>query len=435
MATIKKTYDEDTDYQSLINKAVESGDYKSAARYEQQRNAKIADLDASGSNKWNATATNNYSQYLMPENYQGSSVGVGVNDQNQASIRDQMNKNSIAWWDADETGRAALEAANQALGAQLGGSVAYDPESGTWSGNAENRQSNAQSFDYSGIQSSQPTYDSKYEETIDQLLNQILNRDAFSYNALTDPLYQQYAQQYQREGNRAMNDTLAAAAAQAGGMNSYAVTAAQQANDYYSAQLGDKVPELYQLAYQMYLDDLDLQMQDLGLVQQMDDTQYGRYRDTMSDWRDDRDFAYKMYRDDVSDQRYGQEWDYSTGQASQTNARAELDSIIAAGGTPSAELIAASGYTPEYIAAMQALYAPSASYSYTPAGDDEEDIENLGGLAKGIYNQLTRFGTDDPNILNKLLVYNEQYNSSGGKSGVSDEELAIILNHFGIQAD
>ena len=41
MAT-KYKYDKDTDYQALINRSVESGDYTAAAIYEQQRNAKIA---------------------------------------------------------------------------------------------------------------------------------------------------------------------------------------------------------------------------------------------------------------------------------------------------------------------------------------------------------------------------------------------------------
>lgn len=38
---MKYKYDKDTDYQALIDKAVQGGDYASAAIYEQQRNAKI----------------------------------------------------------------------------------------------------------------------------------------------------------------------------------------------------------------------------------------------------------------------------------------------------------------------------------------------------------------------------------------------------------
>lgn len=63
MAT-KYTYNKDTDYQDLINKAVDSGDYQSAALYEQQRNAKIADMNAAGTNAKNHQQTDLYSKYL-----------------------------------------------------------------------------------------------------------------------------------------------------------------------------------------------------------------------------------------------------------------------------------------------------------------------------------------------------------------------------------
>lgn len=146
---------------------------------------------------------------------------------------------------------------------------------------------------------------------IDRLLNEILNRDDFSYDVANDPLYQQYAQMYQREGDRAMKETLAEAAAGAGGMNTYAVTAAQQANNYYNSQLNDRIPELYQLAYDMYLNDIDLKVQDLGILQDMDATQYNRYRDTMSDWRNDKNFAYGMYQDAVQQDNWQKTYDYN----------------------------------------------------------------------------------------------------------------------------
>ena len=131
-----------------------------------------------------------------------------------------------------------------------------------------------------------------------------------------------------------MQDTLASAAAQAGGMNSYAITAGQQAQNYYGAQLGDKIPELWNLAYGMYLDDIDNDVRNMGLLNQMSDTQYNRYRDTMADWENDRDFAYNKWRDEIGDsyldkeweymlsrdaiedQRYNDEWNYKLAQAS-----------------------------------------------------------------------------------------------------------------------
>ena len=155
-----------------------------------------------------------------------------------------------------------------------------------------------------------PTYQSAYNAKIDELMNAMLNREKFSYNAESDPLYQQYKNIYTREGNRSMNDTLAAAASGAGGMSSYAMTAAQQANNYYMAQLGDKLPELQQLAYSMYMDDLGQQRQDIGMLMDKDSVDYNRYRDSVSDWNNDRNFAYGQYRDQMGDYQWGTNLNY-----------------------------------------------------------------------------------------------------------------------------
>lgn len=159
--------------------------------------------------------------------------------------------------------------------------------------------------------STKPTYEDQYDPQIQALLNQILNRDDFSYNAEDDPLYQQYKSMYQREGDRAMENTLASVAASAGGMNSYAISAAQQANNYYNAQLGDKIPELYQAAYDMWLNKYEQDVQNMGILNQLSDSQYARYRDTVNDWRSDRDFAYGAYRDDVADGQWNTMFDYN----------------------------------------------------------------------------------------------------------------------------
>lgn len=96
----------------------------------------------------------------------------------------------------------------------------------------------------------QPEYTNRYDETIQDLLKQILNREEFSYDPERDQLYSQYRKQYTREGDRAQQNAIGAAAAASGGIpSSYAATAAAQAGDYYAAQMTDKIPELYQLAY------------------------------------------------------------------------------------------------------------------------------------------------------------------------------------------
>lgn len=304
----------DINYQLAIEEAARRNDFAAAARLEQERNQKISNMSAEDVAKWNVSATNNYSQWLnQGGSTEGSARDVVTQNDPQYAAKDQMNYNSYLWYGADEATRAALHAENQGLAASIGPGVTFDPTDGRWSGGpsstvASSGGSSWPTWDSSGL-GDKPTFNSKYEQNIDELLNQILNREDFEYNLLEDDLYKQYQEQYNREGARSMNDTLAAAASNAGGMNSYAINAAQQANDYYTAQLTDKIPELYQLAYEMYLNDIDMQVRDLGLLTGMDDTQYGRYRDTMSDWYNDRDFSYNMYRDDVSDHKWQLDFD------------------------------------------------------------------------------------------------------------------------------
>lgn len=143
-----------------------------------------------------------------------------------------------------------------------------------------------------------PTYKSKYGDTVDELAADILNREAFSYDAESDPLYGQYKKQYTREGRRATEDTMGAAAAMTGGIpSSYAATAAAQAGNYYAAQLTDKIPELYQMAYNQYMNEHNMKLAELDAIRLLNDTEYSRYRDDVEDWKGDRNFAYGVYGD------------------------------------------------------------------------------------------------------------------------------------------
>lgn len=156
-----------------------------------------------------------------------------------------------------------------------------------------------------------PQYLSKYQERIDALADAILNRPAFSYDPETDPTYQQYKASYTRDGKRAMQDTLAQVSARTGGLaSSYAQGASQQAYNNYMAQLADKIPELKQLAYSMYMDDLNQDRADLSMLQGMEQTDYGKFLDKLGQWNTDRDFDYGVYRDDVADSQWQTQFDY-----------------------------------------------------------------------------------------------------------------------------
>ena len=103
-------------------------------------------------------------------------------------------------------------------------------------------------------------------------------KPTFSYDLESDPVWQAYRKQYTREGQRATQDALGAAAASSGGISSsYATAATTQAGDYYAAQMSDKVPELYQQAYNRYFNEL-------------------------SQWNADRSFGYGQHIDELNTQ-------------------------------------------------------------------------------------------------------------------------------------
>lgn len=151
-------------------------------------------------------------------------------------------------------------------------------------------------YSYSGAM---PTYDSRYQADIDRLTADILGRDDFSYDHTSDPLYSAYAKQYTREGKRATADALGEAASATGGMpSSYAVTAASQAGDYYAAQMADKIPELYQIAYDKYLNEYNMKLSDMNMLQGLEQFDYSKHQDELSQYNRDREFDYAKWLDE-----------------------------------------------------------------------------------------------------------------------------------------
>ena len=154
-----------------------------------------------------------------------------------------------------------------------------------------NKQLNYGNYSYDVAQ---PEYTNRYDETIQDLLKQILNREAFSYDPERDQLYSQYRKQYTREGDRAQQNAIGAAAAASGGIpSSYAATAAAQAGDYYAAQMTDKIPELYQLAYNKYMNDYNMKLGDLGAVQGAEQSDYDKYLNELQQYNTNRNFDYQ----------------------------------------------------------------------------------------------------------------------------------------------
>nr|DAT87122.1 MAG TPA: hypothetical protein [Caudoviricetes sp.] len=237
-------------------------------------------------------------------------------------------------------------------------------------------------------------------------LDALLNRTPFSYDAASDPLYQQYRKQYTREADRSAEDVLGKAAVMTGGMPSTAaVAASQQASDYQMSQMTDKIPELQQLAYSMYQDGLNADRADLNTLIGLEDNNYNRWladrnylyqlaRDQVGDQQtadalayqkqqDKLNYNYQKERDAIEDARYNAEWQYKLQQAAQQAARrntrvsttptgggeADYDGLFAAA--------QASGYPKSFISNNYKKYGFSSSSSLYD--DYESWLEGQGG--------------------------------------------------------
>lgn len=183
-------------------------------------------------------------------------------------------------------------------------------------------------------------YTSTWSDQLNETIAQILNRDKFSYDLNADALYQQYKDQYMMLGQQASMDAMGQAAALTGGYgNSYAQTVGQQAYQGYLQRLNEVVPELYGMARDQYNQEGQALYDQASLLAGMEDQEYGRYRDSLSDyytelnrltedaryqgeqdyakWADKLNLDYGMHRDQVADSQWQAEFDEAKRQYDQ----------------------------------------------------------------------------------------------------------------------
>ena len=266
-----------------------------------------------------------------------------------------------------------------------------------------------------------PTYENAFAQQQKDLLDRILNREDFAWSKETDPQWSSYKKSYLREGDRATANALAQASAASGGRpSSYAVNAATQAGDYYATKLNDMIPTLYQQAYERYLDEYNMKLKDLNAVNQQEQLDYAKYLDRLGQFNTDRGFAYQNYADDydrlrsqLADVQGQDQIDYaryldevSRQQTAQDSIRSQVDAILAAGGSPSANLVSESGYSSEYVKALEDAYrkqeAEKAAKKSSSGGGGTMSLTTAKAMAKegqftdAVLNTLRKAGfTDD----------------------------------------
>lgn len=276
-----------------------------------------------------------------------------------------------------------------------------------------------------------PTYENAFAQQQKDLLDRILNREGFSWSKETDPQWSSYKKSYLREGDRATANALAQASAASGGRpSSYAVNAATQAGDYYATKLNDVIPTLYQQAYERYLDEYNMKLKDLNTVNQQEQLDYAKYLDRLGQFNTDRGFAYQNYADDydrlrsqLADVQGQDQIDYaryldeaSKQQTAQDSIRSQVDAILAAGGSPSANLVSESGYSSEYVKALEDAYrkqeAEKAAKKSGSGGGGTMSLTTAKAMAKE--------GQFTDTVLNTLR-----------KAGFTDDYIAQVYGYTG----
>ena len=139
-------------------------------------------------------------------------------------------------------------------------------------------------------------YTSSYAQELEELYDQIMNRPDFSYDLANDPLYQQYRQQYQRQGRLAMADTMGQAAALTGGYgSSYSQAAGQQSYHQYLAQLAEVTPQLYGQALDRYTRQGEALQAQYDRLLGLEERDYQRYAQAYSQWLSEYGLAQDRY--------------------------------------------------------------------------------------------------------------------------------------------
>ena len=190
-----------------------------------------------------------------------------------------------------------------------------------------------------------PVWQDTYGQQAGQLYNALQNRKDFSYDINTDALYQQYRDQYIRQGRQAMENTLGSAQAMTGGYgNSYAQTAAQQSYNTQLGKLRELTPQLYTQARQRHQAQTEQLQQRYQLAQAQRQQEYDRHRDALDAYRKDL-ASLQTQADQAYDRGYQS---YLQGyQMTQDNHSRLLYLMEKLGYRPTREELLAAGFTEE----------------------------------------------------------------------------------------
>ena len=295
------------------------------------------------------------------------------------------------------------------------------------------------------------TYQNPYQKELDRMVNDY-TKSSFSYNQDTDPAAQAYRENYIQNGQLAMQDTMAQAAARTGGLaSSYATQTGQQAYNSYMSDLNAQLAGLRQQAIDNYLSDQALQQNRINTVaslgQQAENSYYNRINDAMNRW------ATLGYADDTvagilgvaartptTDQSY-RTWQQNFQQAQQDQAVADANrayandlagQMLQLGLTPEAATLQTAGISAADAAALRDFYRQQlalaqtggsgggGSYGSGSGGGRAETDSGLQEQAQLVANKYTNMNGDGKYIVNDpndWSILEQYYGSTGGNVG------------------
>lgn len=325
------------------------------------------------------------------------------------------------------------------------------------------------------IQAAKPQgYNSKYGAQLDNIMNQLQNPQDFKYNFNDDELFKYYADLYTQKGRQASMDTMGQAAALTGGYgNSYAQQVGQQAYQQNLLSLYDRGMDLYDRAYQRDQDRLGNLRNNYSMMAQADESDYGRYRDTVADWQREEALAadraaqeeqmdYGQYRDALeywsglaqienadfrteqqrqeAIRQYEQDFAESQRQYERNYAYDISRQILANGQMPSAQQLAAAGISEADARSMMAQMVPveagtgggSGGRGGSPKSGNSDEDGNGTGNSNWIQRAYDYAKTKDSTLTESERAANQKkvQEQRAQKKAAKEEEIAKAYTEF-----
>ena len=246
-------------------------------------------------------------------------------------------------------------------GGKPGPAYAYDP------GKNEDYQRARQALDQA--YGTPPQYQSGFDAQLNAIYEKIMNREPFSYDLNGDVLYQQYRDQYARNGQLAMMDSMGMAAALTGGYgSSYGQGVGQQSYNQYLQGLNEVVPELYDRAYNRYQQEGQDLLNQYSLTGDLRDAEYQQYQNALNNYW--QNVNYLSGRADTAYERGYNDWYNNVSLGTETEEREYQRALEAAAATGDYSAMRNFGWTAQQI---QSANRQSTGSGYT--GTDEGTLQ------------------------------------------------------------